>query len=102
MPIHSHQVYEYLDAHPIRSYDGTIDSLLNMLCSVYVESNPIETDDIRKSFEAVDSILSKLSLEDNDCIINLIVDLYISFERNAFIHGISLGMHLMTELNALP
>ena len=102
MPIHSHQVYEYLDAHPIRSYDGTIDSLLNMLCSVYVESNPIETDDIRKSFGAVDCILSKLSLDDNNSVFNLIVNLCISYERNAFIHGISLGMHLMTELNALP
>jgi hypothetical protein len=102
MSIQSQQVYEYLDAHPIRSYDGTIDSLLNMLCSVYMESNPIENDDIRKFFDAVDSILSKLSLDDNNSVFNLIVDLCIAYERNSFIHGISLGMHLMTELNALP
>jgi hypothetical protein len=67
-----------------------------------VESNPIETDDIRKSFDAVDCVLSKLSLDDNNSVFHLIVDLCIAYERNALIHGISMGMHLMTELNALP
>ena len=62
MSIQHRQVLEYLDTHPIRGYDGTTDSLLNMLCSVYIESNPVETDEIRKAFDSVDSILSKLSL----------------------------------------
>ena len=102
MSIQHRHVLEYLDKHPIRSYDGTTDSLLNMLCSVYIESNPVETDEIRKAFDSVDSILSKLSLEDNNSVFILIMDLYMSFERVAFFHGISVGMHLMTELNALP
>lgn len=101
MSIKIHQVLEYLDSHPVRSYDGTIDSLLNLLCSAYMESNPIETDDIQKSFHTVDSILSKLPLDENNTLFCLILDLCITFERNAFIHGVSVGMHLMTELSAL-
>ena len=102
MPIRNHRIHEYLDTHPIRNYDGTIDSLLNILCAIYIESNPIENDVIRTAFDKADSILSKLSLEDNNCVFNLVLGLCMEYEQNAFAHGVSVGIHLMAELNALP
>lgn len=101
MSIHINQVLAYLDEHPVSSHKGDFSSLLDMLCASYTEYNNIETDRIRILFDEMDAILSTLTLCQNDHIFDTVVNLCIEYQRTAFSHGICVGMHLMTELNAL-
>lgn len=101
MSIQLSQVFDYLDTHPIKQHSGDFTSLLDLLHNAYVESNSIDTVIIKEKFRQMDSILRKLSIKENDQIFSLACELCLEYEHSAFAHGISVGMHLMTELNAL-
>ena len=101
MSIQISQVFDYLDTHPIKQHSGDFISLLELLHTAYVETNSIDTVVIKEKFRQMDTILSKLSLKENDQIFSLACDLCLEYEHSAFAHGISVGMHLMTELNSI-
>lgn len=94
MSIHTSQVFEYLDAHPIRSYEGNFESFL--------ASNPIDSEEIRLEGQRVQHILEKLLRSDADALYQTVYDLCFAYALCAFSHGLTVGMHLMTEVNALP
>lgn len=101
MAIHSHQIIEYLDAHPISRHEGDFNSLLEMLFSAYTDCNPIDSEQLRARFHAVDELLSKLSFEDAEKLYSLVYSLCFEFEHISFYNGLSAGMHLMTELSSI-
>ena len=101
MSIHASQILDYLDTHPVSRYEGDFDSLLEMLHYIYTTCNPIDSRQIRQNFQQVDEILKKLTFEEADDINRIVCDLCYEFEQNAFICGLTAGMHLMTEINAL-
>lgn len=102
MSIHTSQVFEYLDAHPVCCYEGNFASLLEMLHHVYTTSNPVDSEEIHAEFQRLEHILKKLPLADRNAVFRTVSDLCFEYELHAFSHGLVVGMHLMTELNALP
>ena len=102
MSIHVTQVFDYLEAHPLNKYEGEFDSLLEMLHYIYTAANPVVSDTIRERFRELGHILQRLSVEEDDALRDLICDICLEYERLAFAHGITVGMYLMTEINALP
>ena len=49
-------------------------------------------------FEKMDTVLSQLSLEDNDAVFLLTVNLCGDYQKQAFLAGVHVGMRLFTEL----
>ena len=101
MSIRTSQVLEYLDQHPVSRYDGDFSSLLEMLHYIYTTCNPVDSESIRTDFQQLGDILTPLSFDDVNTVSSLVCDLCYEHEQIAFYHGISVGMHLMTEINAL-
>lgn len=102
MSIHTAQVFEYLDTHPVSRYEGDFQSLLEMLHYIYTTCNPIDNDRIHESFLQLGEILSVLSFDEQNALSAIVCDLCYEHEQSAFFHGLSVGMHLMTEVNCLP
>ena len=102
MSIHTDQVYEYLDTHPVSLYEGDFQSLLGMLHYIYVTCNPIDSAAIRGQFSQLSDAMETLSLEEQDVLFGCACDLCWEHQKTAFSHGLTVGMHLMTEINGLP
>lgn len=96
------QVHDYLATHPVSRYEGDFDSLLEMLHYIYTTCNPVDSGKIREDFRKLGDILEPLSMEEENAVSSLICDLCYEHEQIAFYYGISVGMHLMTEINTLP
>lgn len=82
---------------PCFDYDDA-NSLLEMLYYCYTSVNPVENNKIRSQFEKMDTVLSQLSLEDNDAVFLLTVNLCGDYQKQAFLAGVHVGMRLFTEL----
>ena len=102
MSICSNQVFDYLDSHPVSRYDGNFQSLLEMLHYIYTTCNPIDSEAIRCGFQNMRTAMEKLSREEQDAVFSCACDLCFEHEQQAFYHGLTVGMHLMTEINGLP
>ena len=70
---------------------GDANSILDMLCFYYMDTNPVDNAVIRCQFRELDKVLSKLSLEDNDRVFMLSVGLCVSLAREAFSEGVKGG-----------
>lgn len=102
MSIHTNDVFEYLDTHPVSRYEGDFQSLLEMLHYIYTTCNPIDSEEIRESFRQLEDVFRELSFEDQNTVSAIVCDLCFAHEQTAFYHGLTVGMHLMTEINFLP
>ena len=76
-----------------------IQSLLEMLHYYYTLENPVDTAVIRCQFKELNDILSKLSLSDNNAVFEQTCSISASYERQAFLEGIHVGLRLFLELN---
>lgn len=102
MSVHTSQVFDYLDSHPVSRYEGDFQSLLEMLHYIYTTCNPVDSDMIRGKFRELGDVLSQLSNDDLNVVSDIVCALCFEHEQIAFSHGLSVGMHLMTEVNYLP
>lgn len=102
MSIHIHEVLDYLDCHPVNSYEGTVSSLLEMLHEVYTMYNSIDSGELKVMFGNLRPVLERLPPSDADTLFSNVCDMCLTHEKLAFSHGIVVGMHLMLELNILP
>ena len=82
--------FGYTDAH----------SVIDALYYYYTEANPIDGTVIRCQFRKLDSMLSKLPLDECNQVFSSTVDLCISHSRQAFSAGVQIGMRLFTELQS--
>ena len=98
MSIHINELMDYLEAHPILCYDGSSQSLMEMLHDAYATYNFTDSAEIRGKFQEMRGLLGMLSNKDQDRFFNLVCDLCIEHEELAFSQGIVVGMHLMSEL----
>lgn len=98
MAITIQQVLSYLDTHPLCASSQNLPSLLHTLCNIYNEYNPVEPPQIKAAFDHLDTILSKLSLSDNNQLFDTVIRLCIDYENTAFSHGMAVGVRLMAEL----
>jgi len=101
MQITLQQVLDYIDTHPLRFQDGNFDSFLDMLHTVYTESNPVDSEEIRQGFASLRPILNELSPEAADILFAQVCDLCLLHEKTAFAHGLTAGLYLHTELSTL-
>ena len=86
----------YLQDIPKNREDGG--SILDLLCYYYTEEHTVDTAIIRAGFRRMDSILSKLSLQDNDAIFGLAVEICSEYMKQAFLAGARTGTQLILEL----
>ena len=86
----------YLQDIPSCRENGS--SILELLCYYYTEENLIETTMIRARFQKMDAILSKLSIQDNDAIFGLTVEICSKYIEQAFLTGARTGAQLILEL----
>ncbi len=77
-------------------------SLLEMIYYYYTTANPVDNAVIRCQFRELNDVMCHLSLTEIDAIFSITGDLCISYERQAFLDGIHVGMRLFSELNELP
>ena len=82
---------------PNFGYDDA-NSVLEMLYYYYSDTNPVDSGVIRCQFQALDSVLSKLSWSESERVFSLAVELCVSHARLAFTEGVQIGMRLFTEL----
>ena len=88
----------FLIERPLRCGDTDANSVLELLYCYYSEENPIDSAVIRYRFKELDNILCHLSLADNNAVFSLTCKLCSTYERQAFLEGIQVGMRLFEEL----
>ena len=85
---------------PNFKYDDT-DSIMEMLCYYYCSANPVDNVVIRCQFKELGDIMRPMSLDESDALFSLVSNLCLSYERQAFLNGLSVGMCLFHELSTL-
>ena len=89
----------YVDKHPFDSGDSDCKTVLDQLYQAYAESHESDPPEIRDGFKELDTLLSELSLEDNNAVWNLCCQLCTAYEHKAFVDGVQYGSSLILELN---
>ena len=88
----------YVDKHPFDSGDSDCKTVLDQLYQAYAESHESDPPEIRDGFKELDTLLSELSLEDNNAVWNLCCQLCTAYEHKAFLDGLQYGAHLISNL----
>ena len=101
MAITINQVLDYIDTHPLCFHDGDFASVLDMLRTVYMESNAADIMEIQADFSSLRSVSEKLSPEERELLFQNVRSLCLQYEKTAFAHGIAIGLYLHTELSTL-
>ncbi len=86
----------YLQDIPKNREDAN--GILELLCYYYTEEHPVDTAVIRERMRQVGTILSKLSLQDNDTVFSLTVKICDEYIQQAFLTGARTGAQLILEL----
>lgn len=82
------QLEVYIDKHPFGLGYSDCETVLNQPYQAYQESHESDSQEIRKSFKALDNLLNGLPLEDKNTVFNLCYSLYATYERKVFIAGL--------------
>lgn len=102
MPIHIHQVLDYIDTHPVVREADSVPALLGMLHDIFAEHNCFDSPQLRDLFEKLRLRLAMLSDGEYDAVFALVCDLCLEHEQTAFSQGFLAGMLLSAEINAVP
>jgi hypothetical protein len=94
----SEALYAYLQTHPFDSGDPDSTTVLDQLYHAYTDSHESDPPDITALFRELSAHLETLPLETNNSIFRLTCDLYIAYERKAFLDGLQYGAELILEL----
>ena len=90
---------EYLTEQPINAIYNDAESILDLLCYIYMKDSPLDSVTIHYQYQQINCIAKYLTLEQNNEIFNLIVDMCDAYIRRAFMDGLNVGYHLMEELS---
>lgn len=78
-------------------------SIMDMLCYYYCSANPVDNAVIRCQFKALNDLVRPMTVAESDTLFNMVSELCLSYERQAFLDGLQAGMHLFLELeNPIP
>ena len=86
-------------AQPANCSSADTDALLKMLYIQYTALHPIDSAAIRSSFDAVNQVIGRLSVREDDLMTDLVCRLCGEYERAAFLEGLRVGARLFTELD---
>ena len=95
---YTEKLQAYLANRPVNRHWEDAQSILELLCYIYVEQNPIENSTILYQYQKLDQLLEDLSLRENDQLSDLICDICTEYARQAFLSGVHVGFSLFTEL----
>lgn len=98
IPCIAQALYSYIKATPLTFDDGDADSVLELLYNAYVNTQGSDPEEIKAIFASIEECLSEVSLDMNNYVFAAVCDLCMAFEKKGFIDGITLGSHLMLEL----
>lgn len=87
--------------HPVLKFDDA-DTILELLCYYYCASNSVDNTIIHCQFHALYDTLPRLSLDEFDAVFAITADLCLSYEKQAFMDGVLVGMQLFKELYGFP
>ena len=96
---HIEKLKKYLDSQPVNAVCNDAKSLMDLLCYIYMTESPLDSATLRFQFQKADQILERLSLEENDQLFYLTMQICDTYIRMAFQDGIHVGYHLMAELS---
>ena len=102
MSIRIKEIYSFLDEHPLNRHQGSLESFMELLYDAYTQQNPIVTENTYEMLQKIKMLLCELPPDVAERVNDLLYDLNLEQEVLAFSHGVAVGMHLMTEVNALP
>ena len=88
----------YLDSRPMKLEGADFDSVLDFLYNTYVEYHPIDTKEVRKQWQSIESILESLSVADNNRLFLTMCSICDGYQEAAFREGVLLGARLEREL----
>ena len=91
----------YLDEQPVNAVYNDAESLLELLCYIYMKDSPIDSATIRYQYQQINSIVERLTFEENNQIFSFTVDMCDVYIRKAFLDGLYIGYHLLTELSSM-
>ena len=92
---------QYLESLPAKSPDREAGSMLELLCYIYTVENPVSSAAIRYQFQELDTVLGKLSLEDNNALFWQVCELCEEHAKLGFLSGLRVGSALTRELTEL-
>ena len=102
MPIHIHQILDYLDTHPIMQEADSMPSLLEQLHGIFAAHHSFDSPALQQFLEKLRRSLAMLSQTEYDAVLSLVCSLCLEQEQAAFSQGFLAGMLLMSEVNTLP
>ena len=91
---------DYLNEQPVDAVYNDAASLLELLCYIYAKDSPVDSAVIHYQYQQINCITKRLTLEENNEIFSLTVDMCDAYIRRAFMDGLKTGFHLMAELSA--
>ena len=76
-----------------------MESVMGALCYCYCVHRDFSTEQIRNSFQQINEITKKLTLEENDRVCDLTCQLCDLYQQEAFQEGLRVGFRLFQELS---
>lgn len=89
---------KYIQEHPVDAGAIPAETVIDTLFVCFCLENEVRIPAVSAAFEKLDTILDKLSLEDNDKLFLLTCDISEQYRREAFRTGLLAGFHLYKEL----
>ena len=77
---------------------GDLGVVWERLYWAYIESNPTDSDLIRQKYLDLDTCIAKLTIRENDQVMDLLSNLCVEHEKAAFFAGLQTGLRLLREL----
>ena len=78
--------------------DSDTTSVLELLYMAYADIQGRDSKDIDTGFIQLDALLTKLSLDENNAVFEIVCNLCDAYEERAFMDAIQIGAYLMMEL----
>lgn len=101
MAIHMRDILDYLNEHPILCYNGSVNSLMEMLYEAYISCNHGNSEEINALFQAIDDLISSIPKGQREKLTDSVCTLCSKCEVTAFSQGLVVGMHMMAEIHCL-
>ena len=77
---------------------GDLGVVWERLYWAYIESNPTDSALIRQKYQELDTCIAKLTIRENDQVMDLQSNLCVEHEKAAFFAGLQTGLRLLREL----
>ena len=88
----------YLKDRPVNCHWEDAQSILDLLCHIYVEQNSVDNSTITYHYRELDQLWDKFTMQEYNQLNAVVFDLCSEYMRQAFLSGVHVGFQLDTEL----